>query len=177
MLLLFWLIPAALLLTGGGWLSPQGTLAVPARGAGQEGVSSPIGDWTDDFDDDIDDVDDDLGEAERAIGSAEGPLAEPELSEVADNLNGVLAIINRILDPMQYPSLDPPDAGSVDDRVAPVTLPGYAKSCSDLIADAREELHSTVVDHQVIGSHLKTIRSLIIRSSPHNYRTLAGISE
>ena len=106
---------------------------------------SPIADWIDDLDDDLDDVDDDLDDAANAIGNDEGPLSDPELSQVADDLDHALAIIDRILDPYQYPSLDPPDAGSVDSRVSPVTLPDYAKSCLDLIRDAREELASTVI--------------------------------
>jgi hypothetical protein len=34
-----------------------------------------------------------------------------------------------------------------------------------------------VIDDKVIGSHLKTIRHLVTRSDPHNYRSVAGITD
>ena len=72
-------------------------------------------------------------------------------------------------------AVSPPGAGVVDPNFDPIDLPGYAQDCLDLIQDALDEAHSRVVDHHVIGGHLQTIKELITRSSPHNYRTEAGI--
>ena len=176
LLLLLWLSPAAALLTGESWLSPRGALAAPAQEAGQGGVSSPIATWAEDLADDLDDIDEDLDDAKAAVAGGQGPLSEPQLSQAADDLDRVLAVIIRILDPNQYPSLDPPNAGSVDEGRDPSSLSLYARVCSDLAQDALDEAQSAVIDHKVIGSHLKTIRYLITRSDPHNYRTKAGIA-
>ena len=105
-----------------------------------------------------------------------GPLDEPEKSRVANDLNAALADIDQILGPNQSPSLDPPDAGSINTNFDPQTLPGYADTCAKLAQDALDEALSRIVDHKVIGSRLKTIEYLITRESPHNYRTKAGIA-
>lgn len=138
--------------------------------------TSPIGAWADDLTDDLEDMADDLGEAEEAVGGHEGPLSEPELSLVADALDNALAVIDRILDANQYPSLTPPDTGYIDARVTATTLPDYAFECAIMAKDALDEAQSTVIDHKVIGTLLKTIQNLITREDPHNYRTEAGIS-
>ena len=145
-----------------------------SAGVGDGGVG-PIATWVDDLIDDLEDIEDDLDDASMAIGGNQGPLSEPELSVVAAALDHALAIIDRILDPHQYPSLTPPLAGVVDSTFDPIDLQGYAQDCLDLIQDALDEARSRVVDDRVIGGHLQTIEELITRSSPHNYRTEAGI--
>lgn len=138
--------------------------------------SGPVADLIDDLIDIMKDIADDLEDAAAAVGNDEGPLDEPEKSRVANDLNAALADINQILDPDQYPSLDPPDAGSINTNFDPQTLPDYAITCLKLAQDALDEANSRIVNHKVIGSRLKTIEHLITRESPHNYRTQAGIA-
>ena len=135
----------------------------------------PVANWIDDLIAIMNDIADDLEDAKHAVGSNPGPLDEPEKSQVADDLDAALADIDQILDGNQYPSLDPPDAGSIYTNYDPQTLPDYAMTCLKLAEDAVDEANSTIVDHKAIGSLLKTIEHLITRVSPHNYRTKAGI--
>jgi hypothetical protein len=141
------------------------------------GGIDPIADWVEDLRDDLEDVADELDEARIVVGGSNGPLDELERSVVANHLDNALAVVDRIRDEGQYPSLDPPDAGSVDTSCEPSTLPQYAKECLDLAQDAVDETWSTRVSDSVIGSHLKTIEHLITRASPHSYRTKAGIED
>ncbi len=136
----------------------------------------PIANWIDDIIEILEDIADDLEDAALAVGNDEGPLDAPEKSRVANDLDAALLLIGQIMDPNQYPSLDPPDAGSVNTNFDPQTLPGYADTCVKLAQDALDEARSRIVDHKVIGSRLKTIEYLITRASPHNYRTKAGIA-
>ncbi|MCH8153036.1 MAG: hypothetical protein IH830_11785 [Planctomycetes bacterium] len=143
-------------------------------GSGQPIV--PVADLLGDLIDVLKQVRDALKDAEVGVGDDEGPLDEPEKSQVADDLDAALADIDQILDPNRYPSLNPPDAGSIDTNFDPQTLPDYAITCLKLAEDAVDEANSTIVNHRVIGSLLKTIEHLITRESPHNYQTKAGIA-
>lgn len=138
--------------------------------------SGPVADLIDDLIEIMRDMVRDLEDAAERIGDIPGPLEEPEKSEVADDLNAAMAGIDQILDPNQYPSLNPPDAGSIDANFDPQTLPDYAITSLKLAQDALDEANSRIVSHKVIGSRLKTIEHLITRESPHNYRTQAGIA-
>jgi hypothetical protein len=157
-------------------MGPPFLAAAVSRPAAAPSSPGPISDWVDDVGDDVDDDIAYLEDAEAVIGNNQGPLADPDKTQVAGDLSAALAIIERILDPNQYPSLDPPDAGEILTNFNPTTLPAYARDCADLAQDALDELRSAVIDHKVIGSDLKTIKHLITRSSPHNYRTKAGIT-
>ncbi|MCH8344724.1 MAG: hypothetical protein IH983_12145 [Planctomycetes bacterium] len=145
-----------------------------AETAGSE--IGPVANLMDDIIEIMKDMIRDLEDAAVRIGTNPGPLDEPEKSEVADDLNAALAGIDQILDPNQYPSLNPPDAGSIDPNFDPQTLPDYATTGLKLAEDAVDEANSRIVSHKVIGSRLKTIEHLITRESPHNYRTKAGIA-
>ena len=136
----------------------------------------PVADWIEDIIDILEDIADDLEDAALEVGNNEGPLDEPERSRVANDLDAALLLVGQVLDPNQYPSLDPPDAGSIDTSFDSVTLAAYARTCNKLAQDAVDEAHSKLVEDKVIGSRLKTIRHLITRESPHNYRTKAGIA-
>lgn len=136
---------------------------------------APNADWVDDAIDDLEDAADALGDAGAAIGSNQGPLQDPLKTQVSNDLNAALAIIDRILDPAQYWNLEPPDAGEILTSYDPSTLPDYARDCATLAQDARDEVRSAVIDHRIIGSNLKTIRHLITRAGPHNYRTKGGL--
>ena len=153
-------------------LGSRAAAQAPLDGSGE---LSPIADWLDDVIEDLEDIEEDLGDAEEAVGSKQGPLAGNDLSHVDIRLDSALTAIQRILDPNEFPSLDPPEAGSIDTTVDPSTLPEYAQDSLTLIQDAVDEMGTTKADAKVIGSHLKTIEYLIMRASPHNYRTRAGI--
>ncbi len=136
----------------------------------------PVADLLDDIIDILEDMADDLEDAALVVGTNPGPLDESDKSRVANDLNAALADIDQILDPNQYPRLNPPEAGSINTNFDPETLPGYAGTCVKLAQDALDEARSSIVDDKVIGSRLKTIEYLITRESPHNYRTEAGIA-
>ncbi len=139
------------------------------------GAASPIADWLDDLIDDIDDAIDDLDDAEATVAGQQGPLTGTDLTIVEADLYATLDIIDRILDPMQYPSLDPPDAGEIDYRVSATTLPKYAEKCVALIQEALREAVHGAADDEYIGSRLKTLEYLITRTSPHSYKSMAGV--
>lgn len=141
----------------------------------QPGNVGPIADWLEDLIQDLEDMADDLKDAETTVGEQQGPLVDPDLSRVAVRLDSAIAIIDRILDHLQYPSLDPPDAGEIDYVVSPDKLPGYADKCLTLIRQAAYEAKFGAGDDKYIGSRLKTIKHLITRMTPHNYRTKTGL--
>lgn len=118
----------------------------------------------------LEDIIDDLAGAEAEIGSAIGPLQEPSKTIVANLLDNAEALIDQILDSNEYPSLTPADAGSIDSSFAPTILPDYASDSNDLAVDALQEALSRIVDDAVIGTDLKTIKSLL-----PGYRLEAGI--
>lgn len=118
----------------------------------------------------LEDIADDLAGAEAEIGTLTGPLQDPTKTTVANLLDSAEAWIDQILDANEYPSLTPADAGSVDTSYDPTTLSEYATDSNDLAVDALDEALSLIVDYEVIGSHLKTIQSLL-----PGYRLEAGI--
>lgn len=141
----------------------------------QSGDVDPIADWIDDLIEDLEDLDDALDDAETTVGAQQGPLVDPDLSRVADGLDRAIAIIDRIFDPLQYPSLDPSDAGEIQYGVSPDTLPSYANKSVSLIQQAVNEAKFGSAADEYIGSRLKTVKHLITRTTPHNYRTKSGI--
>ncbi len=123
------------------------------------------------LEDELHDLEEDLEDSNDAIGESAGPLPEPKKSRVADKLTHAEGIIDRILDPNQSPSLNPPDAGSADPSVHPSTLPQYAQTCHKLAQQAHVEAGQATADHKVIGTKIKTVKSLLPK-----YRQLAGIA-
>ncbi len=123
------------------------------------------------LEDELHDLEEDLEDSKDATGESAGPLPEPQKSRVANKLTHSEGIIDRILDPNQSPSLNPPDAGSVDPSVNPSTLPEHAQTCFDLARQAHAEAGQAGADHKVIGTKIKTISSLL-----PEYRQLAGIT-
>ncbi len=158
-------------LSGG---TPANALPKPVHSRGLE-TTPPVATWVDNVIEDLEDIYHILEMAQTSVDDQLGPLTDPDLSDVADNLDDALSRIEKILDENQFPSLNPPSAGSIDTSIDPSTLPDYAKDCADLAADAVDEAKSTLASANGIGSHLKTIRHLITRASPHSYRTKAGI--
>ena len=123
------------------------------------------------LEDELHDLEKDLEDSNDAIRESEDPPSEPEKSRVADKLTDGEGIIDRILDPNQSPSLNPPDAGSVDPSVIPSTLPQYAQTCFDLAQHAQAEAGQATANHKVIGTKIKTTKKLL-----PDYRRLAGIT-
>lgn len=160
-------------------MSAGGTLPEADRPLVMAGTSSavgPIADWLEDLIDDLEDATDDLEDAEAAVAMRQGPLDAPGRAVVADALDHVLFTIDRILDPRQYPNMDPPDAGYIDVDSDVTSLQDYALECLILAEDALHEAVSPRVDCEAIGTRLRTIEYLITRAGPHNYRTRAGVA-
>lgn len=124
----------------------------------------------------IDDLINILSDAMVVIGEQSGPLQGEERMHVAAALAEAEARIDQILDPNVLPNLKPADAGSVDPEVNPQTLGDYAAECVLLAQEAWDEVEgNNNFDDTLVGTKLKTIKHLLTRSSPHNYRTKAGI--
>lgn len=123
------------------------------------------------LDDELNDLEEDLQDSKDITDSSPGPPPEPQKSQLADKLTHAEGIIDRILDPNQNPSLNPPDAGSVDPSVNPSTLPQYAQTCHKLAQQAHAEAKQSNPDHEVIGTKIKTTKKLL-----PDYRRLAGIT-
>ncbi len=143
---------------------------VTAPPAQRGGGIGPVADFLGDLLAILEDMIRDLQDAEEAIGGDMGPLVGPVKSEVAGYLDNAEQLIDQILDPNVYPSLDPPEAGSVQPIVSPAILPEYAVDCRDLAQDALDEAMSRIVDYETIGTNLKNIRTLL-----PSYRAEAGI--
>ncbi len=153
--------------------APAGALSMRASESTDPNLTAsinPVADWIEDIIEQLEGIEEILADAQEAVGEQQGPLSEPELSWVADDLDATLALIDEVL-----PLLEPSYAGSIDNGVNPGALPGYAHDCLALAKDAVDEATSTLPDAKVVGGHLKTIEHLITRASPHNYRTRAGI--
>jgi hypothetical protein len=100
-----------------------------------------------------------------------GPLSDPNLTDVENDLDDVESMIDQLFDPNQNPVLVPVDAGSIDTSVDPTTLPEYADTCSSLAQDALDVYDDQLPrDYDAIGSDLKTLESLLPA-----YCQLAGI--
>lgn len=134
-----------------------------------------MADWLDDIIEELEEIAEDLEDAKAIVGNQSGPLNEPDKSKVASHLNNAINVVDRILDPGQYPSLKATDAGSIAASVDPETLPEYAGDSHQLAQEALVEAKGAA-DDEVLGSRLKTIKNLIERTDPHNYRTKSGIS-
>jgi hypothetical protein len=132
-------------------------------------------DWLDDVIDVVDDLIDTLEEADDALGDDASALLAVDKKRIDGALNRATLLIDRILDPGQYPSLTPVDAGQIDAAVDPATLAEHAADCLELAYDARAQLDEPIVNQDLVGSNLKTIEHLITRPLPHSYRSLAGL--
>lgn len=119
----------------------------------------------------IDEVEEWLKDAEEETAESQGPLNDPPLSQVTDDLANAESKIDNIINPSLAPSLDPTDAGSIDESEKPSTLPEYADTCNSLGAAACVEVHKSTPSHEVLGTKIKTIKNLLTE-----YRNLAGIT-
>ncbi len=102
--------------------------------------------------------------------SSEGGSGQIATATLAVYLNSAEADIDQILDGNQYPSLTPVDAGDIDPTVFPLTLSEHASTCVEAAQQAYDELLFPVVNHEFVGTKLKTIKALL-----PEYRALAGI--
>ncbi|MHC5003444.1 MAG: hypothetical protein ACYTJ0_10005 [Planctomycetota bacterium] len=133
--------------------------------------------WIDDLTSDADELAKNFEEAVLLLSNARLASLTPEQrAQLAQSLAGSVGIINRVLNPSQYPSLDPSATGQVDESVDPAALADYADACADLAFDAYLEVsNGEGFDQDAFASALLTIEHLITRSEPHNYRSVAGI--
>lgn len=168
-----------------GWLGLQGSAAaVFSTDLGvdfpAQGVAAVIPDVAviDAIDDLIEDLVESLDEAHQVATAHEGPLTGLEQQALVARLDKAEALIDRVFNPTVEPNLTPIDAGGISLLYTPLTLADYAEQCLELAHDAREELriNGDLFDDQLIGTKLKTIRYLISRSLPHNYRSKAGVN-
>jgi len=123
------------------------------------------------LEDELEDLKDDLEDSDDVTGSDPGPLSQQAREAVSAHLDRAETRIARIQDPGTSPSLNPPDAGTIDASVTPQTLPEYADVCVALAGAAHVESTKAEPDDDLIGTKLKTIRSLL-----PGYRHLAGIN-
>ncbi|NNF43323.1 MAG: hypothetical protein HKN62_09790 [Phycisphaerales bacterium] len=136
--------------------------------------TTPLGPESDllgDLIDTLEEIEKDLEEAAQHVSGGSGPLAGPTLLAVTDALDSAEGLIAKILDPQQDPSLLPVDAGAADSTVSATGLAEHATTTRDLAADAVTEAHGSTVDHDAIGTGLKTILDLL-----PGYRAAAGIT-
>jgi hypothetical protein len=126
----------------------------------------------------IDEIIDILNSADELVAGRSGPLPEADLITLDGLLTTAVAKIDGVFDPTATPTLMPVDAGSINNSSTANTLPDYAAVCVDLIeeADAEVVANGENFSHHLVGSKLKTIRYLIIRGSPHSYRSRAGLN-
>jgi hypothetical protein len=132
-------------------------------------------DWLDDLIDHAEKIKKAAEDGEEAVEAARtGRIDAPSLERALDRLE---VLIEQLLDPAREPSLDPPNAGAVDVAIDPDTLAEYASDCVGLAGEALDELATlgTNYDADYVGTRMKTILHLIRRTSPHNYRSLAGV--
>jgi predicted component of type VI protein secretion system len=95
------------------------------------------------------------------IGDDAGPLSGDQLTNASGHASDAEGEIDTLFSATQSPSLDPVDAGSVDTSVQPSGLPAHAAACRDLAQAAVNEANDPSPDHDVIGSKVKTIDSLL----------------
>jgi hypothetical protein len=151
--------------------TPQGQAGLPPSfGAAVGADIGPVAGWLDDLIRDLERVKKALEDSAVAIGGQAGPLGEPLASIVDRNLDSAEFKIRQLQDPGHSPSLEPADAGEVDETVNPTTLSEHAEACADLADEALYEAQLGDASCEVIGTKLKTIQALL-----PDYRDLAGL--
>ena len=97
------------------------------------------------------------------------PLSPIEKQALEAELQAILGLCSNILANVTI--------GEVDVTVAPLSLRDYGNECLLLAQTAQLELKSGAdCDYALVYSKIKTIEYLILRTSPGNYRTEAGIN-
>lgn len=136
------------------------------------GGVGPVADWLDPLGGELEETGGELEDAMVEVGFSDGPLPMPKRVKVQMYLADAEARIDRILDPTTAPSLDPGDAGAVDESVQPENLRDYAATVVGLLNEALAEFYlgGPGADAEVIGSRLKTVKALL-----EDYRAAAGI--
>ena len=132
----------------------------------------PVADWLDDLIRELGGLSDNAASAQAVVDQEGGQLDEDSRRELQQYLERVEERIDTISNPNRSPSLDPPDAGSIDPTVNPTTLTEYADTCATL---ALEALLAALIDpiaDEYVGTRIKTIKALL-----PEYRDLAGIEE
>jgi hypothetical protein len=134
--------------------------------------------WADDLGEVFDEIIDALESSGDVVqSSGVGGLNDVQREQIGDALDKVAARIDQILDPDHSPNLRPWNAGAVDDLVDPSTLDEYARTTLSLAEEAQFEvaIRGNGSDGEYLGTLMRTIEHLLTRSSPHSYRSLAGL--
>lgn len=117
--------------------------------------TSTLDDLLDELEEWLKDVDETLDSEPTA------PIPETVAASVEAMLDDAEMNIDQIFDPLQSPSLSPVDAGTVDETIVPADVWEYATAVHQLALEAQNESRNANPDHEVIGSRLKTIQSLL----------------
>jgi hypothetical protein len=160
-----------LLIPGNGTVSAAvGMAGLPAGASGS--VLSPVADSLDDLIEILKKIEKELRDADEEVGSSGSRPHEPSTSVLALCLDNAEAFIDQVLNPLEDPSLEPFDAGSVDPGVEPVLLEEFADECLLMAEQAADEAEfGCPADHEVVGTKLQTIKSCL-----PGYRAAAGLS-
>jgi hypothetical protein len=119
-----------------------------------------------------------IRKTKKALEDAAAAVALSDMDALDMALDRAIANIDQVLDPGIYPSLDPPSAGSIDYSVDPDTIQDYAVVTVLLATEADNEVNTgDNFDNDLVGTRLRTLKHLITRVDPHNYRTIAGLDE
>ncbi|MFG0329103.1 MAG: hypothetical protein ACF8PN_04320 [Phycisphaerales bacterium] len=152
-------------------------LVVAAPGAGAQSDEAVVMDWWEEMVKDKQDASRLLDDADTLVYGTDGNLDSTQKSALDLKLTSALFHIEEVL-------TAPLPSGSVLEEsgsllsASPQSVLDYGRICSQLGREALIELESTrEFDRDYVGSRLKTIRHLIERVTPHNYRTQAGIGQ
>ena len=134
------------------------------------GGIGPIADWTGDIEDETDENKNLLDTAVAGLNGYGRDPSDPQRVQLAALLDQAEAIMTRVLDPGQYPSLEPPDAGHVE-IIRTGDLFGVAMTCCFQAADALAAAQVGGPEmSEVIGTKFRTTLALL-----PVYRERAGI--
>jgi len=144
--------------------------SVPAAGA-VPAMATPDANGGGDYDETLAEIKRRLDEAAEEIINGRSALDLGGGMSVLDLIDAAEMFIEQILDPGQVPSLQPPDAGEIDDDVQPQGLGDYAMASCLMALDAVVAVRTDPDgSDELVGTKLRTIRNLL-----PEYRRLAGL--
>lgn len=168
--LLAFTLPLALVLVASPSLAMAPAAMAPDRASVQMG-------WQDDLDKLLEEMIEALEGAKSSSSSSSHQLNLTTSNQAALDayLDTALTKANAALDIALPEGGDLGDHGSIMSE-NPSTLEEYGSVCVNLAHAAHDEAEfGPDFDRDYVASRVKTIIHLITRSSPHNYRTIAGL--
>ena len=134
-------------------------------------------DWIDDLIDTLDDLEGTLDESKSVVAGRDGPIDAASQATLSLLLTTAIARADAALDQQPAVGSKLQYYGTIDASTNPTTLADYAATCQRLALEALLEAQSRDdFDRAYVASRVKTVRHLIVRTSPHNYKTAAGIT-